>query len=84
LTEDLNDVFPGFENYSEILHIGIHNAYDEWPAYHSFPGEELPKRTHVSNLFNVEDGVRPSGWTGLPSCAQTGIIVAEEIRKAIE
>jgi len=82
--KDLNDVFPGFEIFSEILHIGIHNAADEWPAYHSFPGEEMPQHTPVDNVYNVGDGVRPSGWTGLPSCAQTGVIVAEEIGKTLK
>jgi phytoene desaturase len=81
--KDLNDVFPEFEKFSEILHIGIHNAADEWPAYHSFPGEEMPQQTPVENVYNVGDGVRPSGWTGLPSCAQTGVLVAEEIGKML-
>jgi phytoene desaturase len=81
--KDLNDVFPGFEGYSEILQIGIHNASDEWPAYHSFPGKELRQMTSVPNLYNVGDGVRPPGWTGLPSCAQTGVMVAKAIKSTI-
>lgn len=39
--------------------------------------------TRLDNLYNVGDGVRPSGWTGLPSCAQTGLMVADAIKSAM-
>ncbi len=38
----------------------------------------------VSACANVGDGVRPPGMTGLPACAETGIRVAQEIKKQVK
>jgi len=31
---------------------------------HCWPGRDLPQKTPIVNLYNVEDGVKPAGTTG--------------------
>jgi len=81
LIEDARDLFPDFGKYGRIIKTVAHQKDDEHPAYHTWPGWDLPQKTPIVNLFNVGDGVKPSGMTGLPSCAETGRIVAEEVKK---
>jgi phytoene dehydrogenase-like protein len=79
--QDLAEIFPDFQNRAEILRIDVRNIDDEWPAYHVFPGQELPLKTSIRNLYLVGDGVKRSGLMGLPGCAQTGLDVAELIKR---
>lgn len=39
--------------------------------------------TPIHNLYNLGDATKPSGKAGLPSCAETGIRVANEVKKNI-
>jgi len=39
----------------------------------------MDRKTPVINLYNVGDGVKPFGYTGLPGVVATGIDVAEEV-----
>jgi len=81
---DLNEVLPGFDSYAEILRSDSRNIDDEWPAYLSWPGRDLPQKTSIPNLYNVGDATKPSGKAGLPACAETGIRVANEVKKNIK
>ena len=79
--EDLQDIFPGFEKHSEILIAGTYRT--EWPGMHSRPGRDMPRKTSIINLYNVGDGVKFSGYTGLPAVVHSGATVAEEIRQRV-
>jgi phytoene dehydrogenase-like protein len=79
--EDLQDLFPGFRKHSEILLAGIYR--NEWPGMHAGPGHDMPRKTPIINLYNVGDGVKSSGYTGLPAVVHSGITVAEEIRQRV-
>ena len=81
---DLKEVLPGFESYAEILRTDSRNIGDEWPCYHSWAGHDVEQKTPVSNLYNVGDGTKPSGKAGLPACAETGIRVANEVKKSVK
>ncbi len=74
---DLRDLFPNFDGISNILLTGIYR--DNWPAMHSWPGRDMPNKTPIINLYNVGDGVKQAGYTGLPSVVKSAIVVAEEV-----
>jgi phytoene dehydrogenase-like protein len=76
--QDLRENIRNFDSRAEILLVGVFRG--EWPIYRSWPGYDLPQRTPIENLYNVGDGVKPPGCTGLPACAETGRIVADDIR----
>jgi len=79
--EDLQDLLPGFREHSEILLVGTYR--NEWPGMHARPGHDMPRKTPIINLYNVGDGVKSSGYTGLPAVVQSGVTVAEEIRQRV-
>ena len=79
--EDLRDLWPGFKKHSEILLAGTYR--DEWPGMHARPGHDMPRKTPIINLYNVGDGVKSSGYTGLPAVVHSGVMVAEEIRQRV-
>jgi len=81
---DLKEVLPGFDSYAEILRSDSRNIDDEWPAYLSWPGRDLPQKTPIHHLYNVGDATKPSGKAGLPACAETGIWMAHEVKKTIK
>ncbi len=74
---DLRAVFPGFESRARLLLAGTFQG--AWPGMHSLPGRDMDRKTPVINLYNVGDGVKPFGYTGLPGVVATGIDVAEEV-----
>jgi len=82
--QDLEKIFPDFQNRAEILRTDVRNIDDEWPAYHVFPGQELPLKTSIRNLYLVGDGVKRPGLMGLPGCAQTGLDVEELVKKEVK
>lgn len=82
--EDLREIFPGFESYAEILRADARNIDDEWPAYHAWAGQDLPQKTPVKNLYDVGDGNKPLGKTGLPASGESGLIAAREVQKTIK
>ncbi len=77
--DDLRDLFPNFDSISTVLLTGVYR--ENWPGMHSWPGRDMPNKTPIINLYNVGDGVKQSGYTGLPSVIKSGIVVAEEIIK---
>ncbi len=74
---DLREIFPDFDNQAELLLAGTFHG--SWPGMHSWPGRDMDRKTPVINLYNVGDGVKFPGYTGLPGVVKTGIDVAEEI-----
>jgi len=79
--QDLRDTFPLFSKYASILMTDARNIDDEWPCYHTWPGYDLPPLTPIRGLYNVGDGVKSFGKVGLYACAESGRIVAEDIKK---
>ena len=79
---DLKDLFPEFEKNTDILLAGAY--HDDWPGMHSWPGRDMPRKTPIINLYNVGDGVKSSGYTGLPAAVHSGIMVAEEIKQRLK
>ncbi|MBU3914512.1 FAD-dependent oxidoreductase, partial [bacterium] len=77
--DDLRDLFPNFDDISTILLTGVYRG--NWPGMHSRPGRDMPNKTPIINLYNVGDGVKQSGYTGLPSVVKSGMVVAEEVIK---
>ncbi len=79
--EDLRHFFPEFDKVASILMTSVFKG--EWPAMHTWPGRDVSQKTPIINLYNVGDGVKQPGYTGLPSVVKSGILVAEEIKQRI-
>ncbi len=77
--EDIKAVFPGFTKSKSVLLTGLYR--DFWPGMHSWPGKDMPIKTPIINLYNVGDGVKQSGYSGLPAVVKSGMLVAGEVRK---
>lgn len=75
--QDLKDLIPDFERRARILTAGFYHG--RWPGMHCWPGSDLPQKTPIENLYNVGDGVKPAGTTGLPSAAASALAVVEDI-----
>ncbi len=74
---DLDDLIPDFRNRSEILLTGTFHR--NWPGMHCWPGRDIPSESPIRGLYQVGDGAKPSGTTGLPSVVASGLRVAEAI-----
>jgi len=81
MIQDLRDNVPRFDREGEILHISYWQG--EWPIYRALPGS-LSQKTPVENLYNVGDGVAPLVPIGLPGCAASARIVAEDVKQRIK
>jgi phytoene dehydrogenase-like protein len=79
--EDLRNFFPDFDKIAKILITSVFKG--DWPAMHTWPGRDMPQKTPVINLYNVGDGVKQPGYTGLPSAVKSGVLAAEEIKQRI-
>ena len=77
--EDIKTCFPKFEKKATTLLTGIFRDY--WPGMRSWPGKDMPLKTPIINLYNVGDGVKPSGYSGLPAVVKSGMLVSQEIRQ---
>jgi phytoene dehydrogenase-like protein len=76
--QDLRDLLPGFEEQAEVLLTGTFHG--EWPAMHAWPGDDMPPKTPIVNLYNVGDGVKSPGMIALPAVAETAQRVVEDIK----
>jgi len=80
--QDLKDRIPDFERRARILTAGFYHG--RWPGMHCWPGGDLPQKTPIENLYNVGDGVKPAGTTGLPGAAASALAVVEDIEMRME
>ena len=78
--QDLWEIFPGAEKYTEILKLSTYYG-DDWPFIRSRPGYDLPQKTPVENLYNVGDGVKPPGWVATTAAAESARIVVEDVKQ---
>ncbi len=81
--QDLNREFPMFDECGGRVLLARQFCGD-WPVNRCFQGHDLPQSTPVESLYNVGDGVKPSGWVGASGAAQSGRLVAEEIKQRME
>ena len=79
--QDLRDILPGFEAQAEVLLTGTFHG--EWPAMHAWPGDDMPQKTPIVNLYNVGDGVKSPGMIALPAVAETAHRVAEDVKRRL-
>lgn len=80
--QDLKDLIPDFERRARILTAGFYHG--RWPGMHCWPGSDLPQKTPIENLYNVGDGVKPAGTTGLPSAAASALAAVEDIEMRMQ
>lgn len=74
---DIIENLPGFDEHGEILMAPTYHR--DWPLFGTWPGQGLPQRTPVVNLYIVGDRALPPGQVGVPGCARTAQIVVEDI-----
>jgi hypothetical protein len=79
---DLEECLPGFNRHKNLLLVSTFQG--DWPAGRSWPGLDMPQKTSIEYLYNVGDGARPPGMQGLPSCAASARLVADDIRNRIK
>lgn len=75
--KDLETLTPWFRRDRHVLRINCFSG--DWPCYHAVPGDDLPQRTPVEFLYNVGDGVKPDGWSGIGACAESARLVAADL-----
>lgn len=81
--EDLKQTFPRFEECGGKILLA-RQFCGNWPVNRCYQGFDLPQITPVQRLYNVGDGVKPSGWVGASGAALSGRRVAEDvIQKAL-
>jgi phytoene desaturase len=81
--QDLKQEFPMFEEYGGRILLARQFCGD-WPVNRCYQGHDLPQQTPIAFLYNVGDGVKPSGWVGASGAALSGRRVAEEVRGRVE
>ena len=79
--DDLKTLFPEVETSADLLMAGTFRG--SWPGMHAMPGRDISRKTPIINLFNVGDGVKEPGYTGLPAVVKSAVLVAEEIRERV-
>lgn len=77
LLEDLRQIFPGFDQRTEVLTKTCYRG--EWPGFRTVSGSRPGHRTPVLNLFNVGDGAGPPGFEGSMGAAKSALMVAEDV-----
>ena len=78
--QDLKQEFPHFEECGGRVLLARQFRGD-WPVNRCYQGYDLPQETPIQCLFNVGDGVKPSGWVGASGAAMSGRRVAERIKQ---
>ncbi len=81
--QDLKEVFPEFEASGGELLLR-RNFCGEWPCTRSWQGYDAGQETPVKNLYNVGDGVKPQGWIVGAGAAESGRLVASQIKSGLK
>lgn len=82
--EDIRQVFPEFDKHGRILRMDLRDIDDEFVAYRSWMGYDMPQEMPIPNLFHVGDAVKPFGWEGTVACAQGAKLLVGSLRKQIK
>jgi len=80
--QDLKQEFPHFEECGGRVFLARRFCGD-WPVNRCFQGSDLPQETPVEFLYNVGDGVKPSGWVGASAAALSGRLAAEQVKQKL-
>jgi phytoene desaturase len=78
---DLDRLFPGLLEDADILAMDVFRG--DRPAMHAQPGRDTPAKTSIINLYNVGDGAKPPGTTGLPAVVEAADLCAWDICQRI-
>lgn len=78
---DLETIYPEFPKTAEVL--AADAFYGDRPAMHARPGRDAPAKTSVINLYNVGDGVKSPGSTGLPAVVEAAEQCARDVCRRI-
>jgi phytoene desaturase len=81
--QDLKETFPLFEECGGQVLLARRFCGD-WPVNRCFQGYDPPQETPVALLYNVGDGVKPSGWVGASGAAASGRWVAEDVKRKVK
>ena len=79
---DLRETFPAFEECGGRILLA-RRFCGEWPINRCLQGHDLPQRTPVELLYNVGDGVKPSGWVGASGAALSARLVADDVKQRV-
>jgi phytoene dehydrogenase-like protein len=79
--QDLRDILPGFDRHAQILLTSCFRK--DWPAFRTMPGNPLPVRTPIVNLYNTGDATAPRGTAGSIGAAETARLIAEDVKERI-
>ena len=74
---DIRENLPGFDEHGEVLM--AMTFHKDWPMFGTWPGQGLPQKTPVVNLYLVGDRALPPGWVASSGVARTAQIVSEDI-----
>ncbi len=77
LFADIRDVIPGFDARARILSTAV--MRDDWPPQRAVAGYDLANSTPIANVWNVGDGVKEYASGGTTACAETALLVVEQI-----
>jgi phytoene dehydrogenase-like protein len=81
--QDLKEQFPRFEACGGRVLLARQFRGD-WPVNRCCQGHDLDQKTPVELLYNVGDGVKPSGWVGASGAALSARMVADDVKRRIE
>jgi phytoene dehydrogenase-like protein len=79
--DDLDRLFPGSMADADIL--AADAFFGKRPAMHARSGSDVPAKTSIINLYNVGDGAKPPGTTGLPAVVEAAEACARDICQRI-
>lgn len=79
---DLREILPGFDRHAKVLWVSCFSK--GWPGLRSLPADSMPQKTPVENLYNVGDGALPLGTAASTGSAESGRIVAEDVKSHIK
>jgi phytoene dehydrogenase-like protein len=80
--EDLRSIFPDFDSHCEVLMIQSYK--NNWPVNRIASGSSLSPETEVKGLYNVGDGIKPSGFMETEGVAAgVGMMLLEKFNKEL-
>jgi len=80
---DLEQEFPQFKECGGRVLLARQFRGD-WPVNRCVQGHDLQQETPVEFLYNVGDGVKPSGWVGASGAALSARLVAADVRRRLD
>jgi phytoene desaturase len=79
---ELRELLPGLDRHGRMLHAACYSR--GWPALGSVQGQGMPRKTSVENLYDVGDGVTPSGTFGHVGCLAAARDVVADVKRRLK